>query len=140
MLIKRSNNMSNNNIEWCHKHFELRSTCACNISKKLDMQEATHKSDGGSSKYYQLEVLVREEKISSVVEGSTICRVQLETGDVIRALVDNDFDLGNIVKACRRIHQAKKGEGKEGTKVEYDCKKIQYFLDEWYKAYCMEQL
>lgn len=98
------------------------------------------KSDGGSSSYYQLELRVLASKVSDVLGADEVKSIQLETGDIIRALVDNDFDLGNIIKACRRIHQAKKGQGKAGTDVEYDIKKIDYFTQEWYKAYCMEQL
>ncbi len=98
------------------------------------------KSDGGSSSYYQLRLLVQSSKIKDLEGHDEVKVVELETGDIIRALVDNDFDLGNIIKACRRIHQAKKGTGKSGTNVEYDCKKIDYFLKEWYKAYQMEQL
>jgi hypothetical protein len=98
------------------------------------------KSDGGSSSYYQLELMLAADKIKEVAEHPEVKIVKLETGDIIRALVDNDFDLGNIIKAIRRIHQAKKGTGKAGTDVEYDCKKIEYFLKEWYSAYAMEQL
>lgn len=77
------------------------------------------KSDGGSSSYYQVTIRRRD--------GQTFT---CETGDIIRALVGNDFSLGNIVKACRRIHQAMIGQGKEGTSPEYDINKIHYFADE----------
>ena len=43
-------------------------------------------SDGGSSPYYRF-------KIRSSITGEEI---EVETGDVIRAMVGNDFDLGNI--------------------------------------------
>jgi hypothetical protein len=106
------------------------------ISKKLGLEEQQEaivssgtpiksdnlpiKSDGGSSAYYRF-------SITSSVTGETM---EVETGDVIRHMVGNDFDLGNIIKACRRIHQAKQGKGKEGTDVEYDANKIAYFAEQ----------
>ena len=97
------------------------------------------KSDGGSSAYYELNLLIPAANVVKV-DGQDFYRVKIETGDVIRVMVDNDFDLGNIIKACRRMHLAKKGMGKVGTTPEYDCKKIGYFRDEWYRNYCMEQI
>lgn len=97
------------------------------------------KSDGGSSAYYELNLLIPAANVVKV-DGQDLYRVKIETGDVIRGMVDNDFDLGNIIKACRRMHLAKKGMGKVGTTPEYDCKKIGYFRDEWYRNYCMEQI
>ena len=78
------------------------------------------KSTGGSSSYYRF-------PIKSSITGQTM---EVETGDVIRAMVGNDFDLGNIIKACRRISQAEQGKGKEGTDVVYDCNKIAYFAEQ----------
>lgn len=98
------------------------------------------KSDGGSSKYYQLTVRVTEDKIENATPQGEVKDVTLETGDVIRALVDNDFDLGNCIKAIRRIHQSSKGEGKSGTSIEYDVNKIKYFLDEWVRNVKLNQL
>lgn len=118
------------------KERELKSL---DVNIKVPTKSAV-KSDGGSSSYYKLSMLISNDKIEQICEGSNISKVSIETGDVIRAIVDNDFDLGNIIKACRRIHQAKLGTGKEGTDVEYDIKKIKYFLDEWYEAYAKEQM
>lgn len=114
--------------------------CRCTSTPRFKPEGMSRsvKSDGGSSKYYQLEVKVPNDKITKL--SNNVSSVKLETGDIIRALVDNDFDLGNVIKACRRIHLAKQGKGKEGTSVEYDCKKIDYFIKEWYKAYCLEQV
>lgn len=77
------------------------------------------KSDGGSSSYYELTITNRA--------GESI---KCETGDVIRALVGNDFDFGNCVKALRRMYLATLGKGKEGTDIAYDCNKVRYFLSE----------
>ena len=74
------------------------------------------KSTGGSSAYYSFDI--------SNQYGDALT---VETGDVIRSMVGNDFNLGNIVKACRRIHQALEGKGKEGVSIEYDVNKIIYF-------------
>lgn len=77
------------------------------------------KSDGGSSSYYELSITNKG--------GESI---KCETGDVIRALVGNDFDFGNCVKALRRMYLATLGMGKEGTDIPYDCNKVRYFLSE----------
>lgn len=77
------------------------------------------KSDGGSSSYYELTITNKA--------GESI---KVETGDVIRALVGNDFDFGNCVKALRRMYLATLGMGKEGTDIPYDCNKVRYFLSE----------
>lgn len=99
------------------------------VSEKLGLKEPREaavssetpiKSDGGSSAYYRF-------SITSSITGETM---EVETGDVIRHMVGNDFDLGNIIKACRRIHQAKQGKGKEGTDVGYDANKIAYFAEQ----------
>lgn len=96
------------------------------------------KSDGGSSSYYELNVRVPASDCTTVTDQ--LIDVKLETGDVIRTLVDNDFDLGNVIKALRRLHLAANGKGKVGTDVEYDCKKIEYFMKNWYKNYQKDQL
>lgn len=77
------------------------------------------KSDGGSSSYYELTITNKA--------GESI---KCETGDVIRALVGNDFDFGNCVKALRRMYLATLGMGKEGTDLVYDANKIRWFLGE----------
>lgn len=76
-------------------------------------------SDGGPSSYYSLVITNKK--------GETL---ECETGDVIRALVHNDFNLGNIVKACRRVAQSLLGAGKKGTLIEYDLNKIGYFAED----------
>ncbi len=96
------------------------------------------KSDGGSSSYYELHVRVPAGDCTTVTDQ--LIDVKLETGDVIRSLVDNDFDLGNVIKALRRLHLAANGKGKVGTDVEYDCKKVEYFMKNWYKNYQKDQL
>ena len=77
------------------------------------------KSDGGSSDYY---------KITLTNKSGESIKIQL--GDIIRQAFGNDFDLGNIVKACRRISEAKQGRGKAGVDIEYDANKIIYFANE----------
>ncbi len=87
------------------------------------------KSDGGSSSYYELEV--PQYVLNRLARQERDCEVAtIETGDVIRMLVDNDFDAGNIIKALRRIIQAKKGIGKAGTDIKYDINKVKYFISE----------
>ena len=87
------------------------------------------KSDGGSSKYYELPV--PQYLLNKLAKQERECeQPTMETGDVIKMLVDNDFDAGNIMKALRRIIMAKKGAGKVGTEIEYDLNKIAYFTAE----------
>lgn len=93
------------------------------LDKKVIVNEEVAqpvKSDGGSSNYYKLTITNKA--------GESI---QCETGDVIRCMVGNDFTLGNIIKACRRMYQASLGKGKDGASIEYDNKKIQYFSDDF---------
>lgn len=90
-----------------------------------DISPKPIKSDGGSSDYYKLTITNKE--------GESI---QCETGDVLRAMVGNDYDLSNVIKACRRMYEASQGRGKEGATIEYDTNKIIYFASEfayWHK-------
>ena len=69
------------------------------------------KSTGGSSSYYTFWL------------GTA---GWVETEEVINSMVGNDFDLGNIVKAARRIQAKRDGNGKLGTTELYDWNKIKY--------------
>jgi len=77
------------------------------------------KSDGGSSSYYKLTIKTKD--------GSFEC----ETGDVIAAMVGNDFCLGNALKALRRIWCASEGVGKDGIDMKYDSNKISFFVKDF---------
>lgn len=77
------------------------------------------KSCGGSSSYYDIKII-----------NSTGESIDCSVVDIIRALCGNDFSLGNIVKAVRRIHEKSEGRGKSGTTIEYDLNKIRYFTDD----------
>lgn len=92
------------------------SRCICDTCPTVD---APVKSDGGSSSYYSFPI--------TNAKGETI---HVETKDVIRCMVGNDFDLGNIIKACRRIHEKQQGRGKAGTSIDYDANKIIFFANE----------
>ena len=94
--------------------------------RNVQVTEQPIKSDGGSTSYYQLDVPDRV--VEQIRDGDIFPTI--ETGDVIEMLVDNDFDMGNIIKALRRINEAKKGKGKAGTDIAYDIKKCHYFLDQ----------
>lgn len=73
------------------------------------------KSDGGSSDYYKISV-----KTSHGM-------ADVEVNDLIYALVGGDFDLGNCIKACRRMYLASKGCGKDGVDIAYDARKVAWF-------------
>lgn len=98
------------------------------LAEKIIVKEETSqpiKSDGGSSDYYKLTITNKD--------GESI---QCETGDVLRAMVGNDYDLSNVIKACRRMYEASQGRGKEGATIAYDANKIIYFANEfahWHK-------
>jgi hypothetical protein len=85
------------------------------------------KSTGGSSTYYQL--TIKNNKGESI---------QCETGNVIEALVGDNFALGNVVKALRRIYMDSIGQGKEGIDMKYDINKCKYFLDDFLARYGSE--
>lgn len=82
---------------------------------------AKFKSDGGSSDYYKL-------KIKRASDGQEF---DCEMGDIIYSAFGGDFDLGNIVKACRRMHLDGQGGGKDGIDAEYDAKKIEWFTKDF---------
>ena len=82
---------------------------------------AKFKSDGGSSDYYKL-------KIKRASDGQVF---DCEMGDIIYSVFGGDFDLGNIVKACRRMHLDSQGAGKDGIDAEYDAKKIEWFTKDF---------
>lgn len=96
-------------------------------NKASEMHEAIHnnvpagpiKSDGGSSSYYKLTIKTKD--------GSFEC----ETGDVIAAMVGDNFALGNALKALRRIWCASEGVGKEGIDMKYDSNKISFFVKDF---------
>lgn len=88
------------------------------------VQPSAVKSDGGSSGYYK--ITVKNEK------GEEF---HCETNDVLYALVGGDFDMANIIKACRRMYEASQGRGKQGTDIAYDAKKIKYFADDFAKRF-----
>lgn len=74
-------------------------------------QSESNESDGGSSSYYGF-----------VIPGVGLMQVE----DIIQYMVGNDFDLGNVIKASRRIYMYSRGKGKKGTSAEYDWNKIKY--------------
>lgn len=81
------------------------------------------KSDGGSTSYYKLTIKTEDGEFKA------------ETGDVIAAMVGDNFQLGNVLKAVRRIYEASEGRGKDGITMEYDINKCKYFLDDYLRRY-----
>jgi len=76
-------------------------------------------SDGGSTEYYQIE-------ITNGLGETLVC----ELNDVLRDVFNNQWDLCNIVKASRRISEARQGKGKKDVSIKYDAKKIIWFAEE----------
>ena len=77
------------------------------------------KSDGGSTKYYQIEIT-----------NSKGEKFNCELNDILRDVFNNQWDLCNIVKASRRISEARKGQGKKDVSIQYDANKIIWFAEE----------
>ena len=89
------------------------------------------KSDGGSSSYYFTKI--PKHLIDKIVETGGI-----EIKDIARYVYDNDADAFNIVKAQKRIIEARKGKGKEGVDMLYDANKIKFFAEEQYDSILRE--
>lgn len=76
------------------------------------------KSDGGSSDYYKIKLPKR------ILKDNGDGTVTIETGDIIRYALSNDFNLGNIFKVLIRWGK------KDGIDYQYDRNKIVYFADD----------
>jgi len=76
-------------------------------------------SDGGSTQYYQIEIT-----------NSKGEKFNCELNDILRDVFNNQWDLCNIVKASRRISEARKGQGKKDVSIQYDANKIIWFAEE----------
>ena len=89
------------------------------VDLDLQAKNKSIKSDGGSTPYYQ--ITITNDK------GETfICQLN----DVLRDVFNNQWDLCNIVKASRRISEARQGKGKKDTSIKYDANKIIWFAEE----------
>lgn len=84
-------------------------------------------SDGGSSDYYF--TTLPKHLIDQIVETGGI-----EIKDIARYVYDNNADAFNIIKAQKRIIEARKGKGKAGIDLLYDANKIKFFASEQYEA------
>ena len=94
------------------------------------------KSDGGSSDYYQIKFpvdILLEAAEKAVEEGKS--HAIIETEDVIRYALDNDFDRGNIFKCMVRITSLENGLGKAGNDALYDASKIVYSAEKMRRHY-----
>lgn len=80
------------------------------------------KSDGGSSDYYKIKLPKR------ILKDNGDGTVTIETGDIIRYALSNDFNLGNIFKVLIRWGK------KDGIDYQYDRNKIVYFADDHVNA------
>lgn len=80
-------------------------------------------SGGGSASYYKKEIP------KGVLEKWNKKGV-IETSEVIRLFLGNDFTHGNIFKASCRIIGSRNGGGKKGVSEEYDLDKQVYFAED----------
>lgn len=92
--------------------------------KDMSISDKPVVSDGLSTSYYQL-------TITNKAGESINC----EMGDVIRCTVGDNFSLGNVLKAARRMYEASQGRGKKDVSMDYDANKIAYFSREFADFY-----
>ena len=97
----------------------------------IDALRKPIKSDGGSSPYY-FSPLPQHIIEQIVVTGG------IEIKDIVRYVYDNNADAFNIIKAQKRIIEARKGKGKEGIDMLYDANKIKFFAEEQYNSILQE--
>ena len=90
-----------------------------NFLNELDNDTKEVQSDGGSTQYYQIEIT-----------NSNGEKFNCELNDILRDVFNNQWDLCNIVKASRRISEARKGQGKKDVSIQYDANKIIWFAEE----------
>lgn len=103
----------------------------CAVQKEVQVGV---KSDGGSSSYYEIHLppeLVKEAYTRFTQTG----RCFIETEDIIRYGLANDFDRGNIFKCMVRITSKEAGHGKVGNTAEYDANKVFYTAEKMCKHY-----
>ena len=80
-------------------------------------------SDGGSSSYYAQQIpkgMLERFNATGTIEAK----------DVIRLFLGNDFNMGNIFKACCRVISLRNGKGKAGIDEQYDLTKAKYFTED----------
>lgn len=91
-------------------------------------------SDGGSSSYYEIELPIG--LIRSVLDRyEEVGRCYIETEDIIRYALGNDFDRGNVFKCLKRITSLEEGKGKAGNSALYDANKVLYSAQKIQKHY-----
>ena len=93
----------------------------------IEKENKAIESDGGSSDYYFT-------KLPLHIIDQIILTGGIEIKDIARYVYDNDADAFNIIKAEKRIIEAKKGKGKAGIDMLYDMNKIVFFANEQYEA------
>lgn len=80
------------------------------------------KSDGGSSSYYTIPL--PDNVIEKIVKNRAI-----ETEDILKYGLGNDFDFANAAKSLIRLWGTINGAGKAGNDPGYEIKKIRYSLN-----------
>lgn len=80
------------------------------------------KSDGGSSSYYTIPL--PNDVIDKIVKNRAI-----ETEDILKYGLGNDFDFANAAKSLIRLWGTVNGAGKAGNDAKYELSKIRYSLN-----------
>lgn len=94
-----------------------------NLPEPTTTSETPVESDGGSSSYYFTKL--PDWLLEKIVESGGI-----EIKDIVRHCFDNDADCKDIIKALKRIIEARKGVGKKGSDAMYNARKVVYFANE----------
>ena len=86
--------------------------------------------DGKNGSYYDLVV-------PATLNGGQVV-VVVRTEDIIRHVLHNDFDGGNVFKGLVRLFRARAGNGKTGNTAKYEAEKIVYYADKLEKHVACE--
>lgn len=89
------------------------------------------KSDGLSSDYYKIKL--PSEVVNRILERRGVSgdgSSYIETNEVIRFGLNNDFDMANCFKCMVRVASLLNGKGKYGADLSYDINKINWSANE----------
>lgn len=90
------------------------------------------KSDGGTSRYYDIKV--PEWLLEILIERNRCGECFIKTEEV-NGILGNDFNYATIFKSMVRAISIENGVGKEGNTHDYECNKMRYYTDRVAEAY-----
>lgn len=91
----------------------------------LEKNDNKIKSDGLSSDYYK--IYIPDEVLETIIQRKKDWgESYIQTNEIIRFALNNDFDMGNIFKCMVRVTSLLNGKGKYGADLSYDINKINW--------------